>query len=269
MIKCEIDGKEFKNGGVLARYLKKRYGISYREYYHKYLTKSDDVPVCKCGCGQKVKWTNTGYKDYIGKHWVSYKNRTQNSWGHNPVAIRKSAETRCKQYETGERKIWHAGLDKTDGRKSKMISRLVDLSRTSDERSRRSERMKEMRKDGTIPTQRGPAHSQWKGGVSTINQLARSYTPLYDLWKYPILVRDGFKCTQCPNTTNLHVHHSKETFSNILKKVVTLDDLENQHDVQRKHLVCEKITKYHVENKVEGVTLCEECHKTLHPSLNF
>jgi hypothetical protein len=32
MIKCEIDGKEFKNGGVFAKYLKKQYGLTYQKY---------------------------------------------------------------------------------------------------------------------------------------------------------------------------------------------------------------------------------------------
>lgn len=34
MIKCEIDNKEFKNAGVLARYLQQKYNLSYKKYYH-------------------------------------------------------------------------------------------------------------------------------------------------------------------------------------------------------------------------------------------
>jgi predicted transcriptional regulator len=65
MIKCEIDGQEFKNGGVLARYLKRTYKITYKEYYHKYIIKSDDIPKCGCGCGENCNWANgIGYRKY-------------------------------------------------------------------------------------------------------------------------------------------------------------------------------------------------------------
>jgi hypothetical protein len=109
MIKCEIDGKEFKNGGVLARYLKQKYKITYQQYYHQYIIKTDDIPKCSCGCGELCDWANgIGYRKYKQYHHI----RVKNPWGHNSDAIKKSIETRRKQYASGERKTWCYGLKK-------------------------------------------------------------------------------------------------------------------------------------------------------------
>ena len=89
------------------------------------------------------------------------------------------------------------------------------------------------------------------------------------MWKYPILVRDGFKCTCCNNTTDLHVHHDGETFSEIIKKVMTLDDYEKIDDFEVKKMITDKVINYHIEKNVSGVTLCKDCHNNFHPSLNF
>lgn len=54
-----------------------------------------------------------------------------------------------------------------------------------------------------------------------------------------------------------------------LKKVMTLDDYEKLEEFDRKKDVSDRVVQYHIVNKVSGVTLCEECHKKLHPSLNL
>jgi hypothetical protein len=132
-----------------------------------------------------------------------------------------------------------------------------------------AKRMSKMRKDGTIPTLYGKNSSRWQGGVSSIQQIARASNILYKEWKYPILIRDGFKCTQCASTTDLHIHHDKDSFSDIIKKVMTVDDFENIESFDRKKEVAEKVISYHVNNNVSGVTLCLECHQKIHPNLNF
>lgn len=226
-------------------------------------------PKCKCGCGEYVEWTNVGYRDYKGKHWIAFKNKTQNSWGHNPDAIEKSAETRRKQYASGERKTWNEGLTSETDVRVKKLGKIISERYTPEIKKQYAERMSQMRCDGTVPTLYGPKSSRWQGGVSSIQQIARSSKRLYDEWKYPILVRDGFKCTQCNNTQSLHVHHDAESFSDIIKKVMTIDDCKNISDFERKKLVSEKVIDYHVKNIVTGVTLCYECHNKIHPSLNF
>lgn len=266
MIKCEIDGKEFKNGGVLARYLKKNYNISYKEYYHRYIIKTNDIPKCGCGCGELCDWANgIGYRKYKRYHHI----RVKNPWGHNPEAIRKSAETRRKQYANGERKTWCYGLKKENTVSLQSAAKKLSERYTPELKKQYSEKMSAMRKDGTIPTLTGKKHSQWKGGISSIQQIARNDKKLYDEWKYPILKNNDFKCIKCNNTKNLHVHHDKESFSEIIKKVMTLDDYEKIDNFETKKMICEKVVNYHIKNCVSGITLCKECHNQIHPSLNF
>lgn len=224
-------------------------------------------PVCKCGCGEKVKWSGRrkSFTDYCAGH----QSRVHNNWGHNPKAIEASAETRRQQYASGERKVWCDGLTKETDFRLKLSGEKRAEKYTPEIKQEYAERMSKMRRDGTIPTLYREDSSQWKGGISTVNQMVRSDKRLYDEWKYPILVRDGFRCTQCPNTAGLHVHHDKESFSSILKKLITIEDLEKQNDFEHKKLICQKIVNYHVTNNVSGVTLCRECHGKIHPSLNF
>jgi len=266
MIKCEIDGQEFKNGGVLARYLKRIYKITYKEYYHKYIIKSDDIPKCGCGCGENCNWANgIGYRKYKPSHHI----RVNNPWGHNPEAIRKSAETRRKQYASGERKTWCDGLTLETSPSLQSASKKLASRFTPEIRMQYSQKMSKMRKDGTMPTLYRENSSRWQGGVSSIQQIARGDKRLYEQWKYPILVRDEFKCIKCKNTTDLHIHHDAETFSEIIKKVMTLDDYENIDNFERKKDICERIVNYHVKNNISGITLCKACHNQIHPSLNF
>lgn len=262
MVKCEVDGKEFKNGGVLARYLKKKYQLLYKEYYHKYILKTNDIPKCKCGCGEETNWNGMYYAEYKPSHHI----RVKNPWGHNPVAIAKSAETRRKQYSNGERQSWCKGLTiETDDRLKKYGEKI--RNKFTDARKKEySQRMKNNRLNGNLPTLYGKDSSQWKGGISEINVLARNSKRLYDEWKYPILVRDGFKCKKCESNENLHIHHDKETMSEIVKKHI-VD--EEPKDFELKQSIADKIVEYHINNDVSGITLCEKCHNNIHPSLNF
>jgi hypothetical protein len=224
--------------------------------------------VCKCGCGQKVKWSagEKCFRDYAAGH----QSRVHNNWGHNPTAIEKSSQTRREQFARGERTVWNRGL--TESSDSRISNNLINLKKTVRSESHRkikSEEMKRNRLNGTVPTLERENHPNWKGGVSTVNQICRADHRLFTEWTYPILLRDGFKCVQCGSTKDLQVHHDVELFSDILKKLITLEDLELQEDFERKKLICEKVTNYHINNKVSGKTLCFNCHKEIHPSLNL
>ena len=65
-------------------------------------------PTCKCGCGE---YTDISYVG--GAHFCDYKqghqSRVHNNWGHNDRAKIHSAETRRKQYASGERIQWNKG----------------------------------------------------------------------------------------------------------------------------------------------------------------
>ena len=268
MIKCEIDGKEFSNGGVMARYLKKNYQLTYKEYHHKYILKTDVVPTCKCGCGDEMRFKSGGYTEYSKGHY----SRVHNNWGHNQSAIDKSSETRRQQYKNGERKVWNDGLTKeTDERVRKNGEASSNgILNNPTERKHRSEKMKLQWETKNLIPLTGKDHPQWAGGSSTIQQLARSNNRLYKEWKKPIMKRDGFRCQTCGELGDLHVHHDGLTFSEIIQIVFKDNELlVESEEFESKTKLSDLVVDYHIENNVSGVTLCHDCHVELHPSLNF
>jgi hypothetical protein len=223
-------------------------------------------PLCKCGCQEKTKYS------YELKRFREYKQghiaRIKNNWGHNRSAIEKSSETRRKQFMSGKRKVWNDGLTMDDPRVANNILKFKEsINSNPAELKRRSDLMSENRKNGVIPTLYGKESSQWKGGISEVGGIARNDKRLYDEWKYPILIRDGFKCVMCGSSDKLHIHHDKETMSDIVKK--HMPDIEDIIDFELKKLIAAKIVDYHINNPVSAITLCSECHNNLHPSLNF
>lgn len=263
---CKRCGKNFQSYHALRKHVGRIHKIHSTEFYVEFHL-NNTWPLCKCGCGQKVKWDakNKRFRELVHGHY----SRIHNNWGHNQKAIDASAKTRREQYANGERKVWNEGLTLETDERVKSYGRHVASSFTGERKNRYSKIMSDNRLNGIVPTLSGQDHPQWQGGISSINQLARADHRLYTDWKLPILQRDGFKCTTCPNTANLHVHHSSETFSEIIKKVMTLDDFDHIEDFSRKREVANKVVEYHVKNQVSGVTLCAKCHNKLHPSLNF
>ena len=262
--KCEKCNKSFQCYDALRRHVGRIHKINSTIFYVE--THLNGVwPTCKCGCDKKVLWSKQlkGFRNYVAGH----QSRIKNNWGHNPVAIAHSSETRRRQFDNGERTVWNDGLTIDDPRVKINIERSKQsINSNTDELKRRSELMSKNRKNGILPTLYGSNSSQWKGGVSEINNIARNDKRLYDKWKYPILIRDGFKCIKCGNTENLHIHHDRETMSEIVKKHVVDDEPK---DFELKKLIAEKIVDYHINTKVSGITLCGKCHNELHPSLNF
>lgn len=267
--KCKRCVKEFDNYSSLRKHTSRVHKIHGTTFYVEFYL-NGIWPVCGCGCGEKTKWsyTNKRFREFSA---VGHLMRVRNNWGHNQKAIDASAETRRKQYASGERHGWCEGLSiETDERIRRLAQKTKDsINSNSAELKRRSESMSKMRKGGTIPTLYREKSSQWKGGVSSIQQIARSDKRLYDVWKYPILVGSGFKCCKCPNTKNLHVHHNDISFSEIIKKVMTIDDYERIDDFEVKKDVTRRVIDYHIENRVSGEVLCRDCHGKIHPSLNF
>lgn len=195
--------------------------------------------------------------------------RIHNNWGHNQKAIDASAKTRREQYATGKRKVWNDGLTKDSDIRVKTYGKNASKMFSEGRKRKYSKIMSENRLNGTVPTLSSSSHPNWQGGVSSINQLARADHTLYTEWKLPILKRDKFKCTKCQETENLHVHHDKETFSEIIKKVMTIDDFERLEEFDRKREVANRVVEYHIKHSVSGVTLCQNCHAEIHPQLNF
>lgn len=236
------------------------------------------TPTCACGCGEPTKFLSVcvGFRRYR----VGHDSRVHNNY-QIEKAITNSRNTMRKKIEAGEWTHlrgggWSKGLTKeTDPRVRKMSESILS---NEEEITNRSERFKRLRADGTVRTLYGPEHSQWKGGISSLNNLCRSYPRLYKEWKYPKLVEAGFKCAQCGNTKQLEVHHDGETFSSVLRKVarehgwelsITTKTETSERIEELKQRIKDGIVDYHVRENVSGRVLCVDCHTDLHDSYHF
>lgn len=264
--KCKRCNKNFEKYTSLCRHVSKVHKIKFDQFYVEFYL-NNIWPTCKCGCKKRVVWSRSlkGFRNFVAGH----QSRICNNWGNNPTALKKSLKTRIQRFASKELTTWNCGLTKeTDYRvKNNGEQSSKSINSNPDEIKRRSKMMSENRKNGIVPTLYGSKSSQWKGGISEINNIARSDKRLYIEWKYPILIRDEFKCKECGNTENLHIHHDKETMSEIVKKHVIDEGIEMEFELKKS--ISEKIVDYHITNKVSGITLCGKCHEKYHPSLNF
>lgn len=236
------------------------------------------APTCKCGCGEEVKFLSVeiGFREYKVGHISRVANnyQTEKARTNSRNSIRKLIdEGKWTHLSAGG---WSKGLTKeTDERLRKKAEAV-----SSDPEKIRilSERFKRLRADGTVRTLHGPEHSQWKGGISSLNNLCRSYPRLYKEWKYPRLVEAGFKCAECESTKQLEVHHDGETFSFILRKVakehgwelsITTKTETSEQVEALKQRIKDGIVDYHVKENVSGKVLCVDCHTNLHDSYHL
>ena len=132
-------------------------------------------------------------------------------------------------------------------------------------KSRRSKVMKQQWQEGVISPLTGSAHPNWKGGTSALQPLVRSH--LHSVWVYPKLKASGFRCIKCGSTDSLEVHHDCERFASILFKAV--QELgEPGESFEKKHLIAEWVTNYHIEKNVSGMVLCNGCHDGEHSTID-
>jgi len=125
--------------------------------------------------------------------------------------------------------------------------------------------MSEQWQFGSIVAEYGLKSHNWKGGVSSINNIIRSNKRLYTDWIYPILIKEKFTCQSCGSNKQLEVHHDKEQMPQILQKFV---DKTNEYTFDEKRDIANKVIDYHIDNSTSGKTLCKKCHHKLHPSYN-
>jgi hypothetical protein len=246
-----------------------------RQQLYETLFLNGTTPICKCGCGEPVKFLTIelGFREYKLGHMARVKNNYQSekSITNSKTTIKRLVqEGKWNHFQYG----WAKGLTKeTDQR----IRNMVD-SISPEEIKKRSERFSKLRLNGSVQTLYGPEHSQWKGGVSPLNNLCRSYTRLYKEWKYPKLVEAGFKCSECSSGEKLEVHHDKQTFSEILRIAAKENNWEENlatttvstTEIETlKQKIKDAVVDYHIQHNVSGKVLCYECHKDIHSNLNF
>lgn len=278
MYKCTICDKEFEVLSTLSKHYGRMHKKPIKQLYLDLFCEGIE-PTCKCGCRSQVKFINIeqGFREFV----VGHSSRIKNNWGHSKKARENSLKTRRKMIEDGTWKpfalnetgeIWNKGLTKET---NKSVAKMAEtISNNSDEILSRKERMKKGRLDGTIPTLVGENHSQWKGGISSLNQVCRTNKRLYRKWIRPILESFRFQCAICGCKGRLEVHHDKETFSEIIRKIAKkynwnfklTEQLEKDNPAigELKKQISNEVAEYHVQNNVSGKALCSKCHKQKH-----
>jgi hypothetical protein len=223
------------------------------------------IPTCACGCGQTTKYYDydRGYAEYIRGHH----SRVKNNWGHNEAALAKSQDVRREQIAAGEWKAWNKGETKETDDRVASLGQKQSSNFTPERRAKRGEIMTKSWQTGVITPLTGSAHSQWKGGVSSLQELTRSH--LYRAWSRPKMVQANFTCQHCLGVSaggGLEVHHDQERFAEILQKAMhhfkVID--ATQLTFEQKQELTLWVIDYHLNNNVSGIVLCEGCHEKAH-----
>lgn len=216
-------------------------------------------PKCACGCGGDVKFHTLmkGFSKFIWGH----AQRIHNNWGHNLDARKKSHDSRYKSYREGKWKTWNQDLTKETDERIAASGRKQSASYSDERRRMMSDLMSNSWKNGSLKPLKGAEHPGWKGGTSSLQGTCRR--KLFDNWVRPHLASTGFKCSECGSSKNIEVHHDKERFIEILRKFVDPHHDEN-YTFEEKKLIAENVEKYHIENDVSGVVLCNKCHDKQH-----
>lgn len=218
-------------------------------------------PTCACGCKEFLKFHSieTGFSKFNHGH----QSRINNNWGQNKEGLKKSQEVRRQQIINGDWKPWNKDLTKESDNRVALYGMKGSLSISSniEEIKRRSERLSKNRLNGIVRTLRGKEHSQWKGGVSALQAICRSY--VYRKWSYPKMKASNFICNDCQATEQLEVHHDKERFADILQKAISVLG-EPGEDFEKKIKFAEWVTDYHLQNDVSGIVVCQTCHELRH-----
>ena len=100
---------------------------------------------------------------------------------------------------------------------------------------------------------KGELSPTWKGGKLPLRKIIEANFQ-YRQWRSDVFTRDEFTCQQCGQLGGkLNAHHIKP-FMSIIQyyEITTLEE----------SLECEEL--WNINN---GITLCEECHKSIHEEL--
>jgi len=242
----------------LRIHCQKKHNLPTRKLYALLFLSGGKEPTCACGCGEPTNFLTLqkGFSEYVLGHAA----RVNNNWGHNLKALEKSLKKR-RDEGLWSRDPWNRGKTKeNDPEFAKIAEKACNSNK---EKLRKSIKMKNQWVEGDIQPLAGSAHSQWKGGTSALQPLVRSH--LHREWTYPKLKASGFKCTKCGSTKDLEVHHDGERFASILYKAI-LELGEPGDDFEKKSLMAEWVTDYHIEKNISGVVLCVGCHDGEHGS---
>jgi hypothetical protein len=271
-MKCPNCGGAFKSYTAVSLHFRNAHGTAQQltEIMKQQLIEAKHggkAPTCACGCGGATKYFGfeRGFMEYIRGH----ASRVKNNWGHNKEALQKSQDVRRQQISDGDWVAWNKnGTKETDSRiQAYGIKGSATIVAQPELLKKRSDDMKSYWETGSIVPLTGPTHSQWRGGSSALQPLARAR--LHSVWTYPKLRASGFKCQKCgARGPGLEVHHDQERFASILHRGIALfgevDPTRADGDFERKSSISEWVTDYHLDNDVSGIVLCERCHAAEH-----
>lgn len=236
-------------------------------------------PTCACGCLGAVRFLDSGrgFREYVHGHASRIKNNfnTEKSMANSIKKRREMLKDGTWkpwfEKETGEH--WAKGKTKEN---CPSIAQQAITRNTPEYRALCSARFRQYRLSGRIPTLYGKETSQWKGGTSSLTGTCYTNTRLYKEWKFPILKAGNFQCSKCQSVKDLHVHHDKIRFAEIIHLMAKEYNWENfvcspltEETHALKKIISNAVVDYHVNNNVSGIVLCRACHGELHPSLNF
>lgn len=247
---------ETTNLNSLRIHCQKKHALSTRVLYALLFLPGGKEPTCGCGCGEPTKFITL--QDGFSKYVLGHAARVNNNWGHNKDAREKSLKKR-RDEGLWSKNPWNRGKTKENDEE---FAKIAERAYGSKEfREARSRDMTRNRLNKTVPDLKGHSHPQWKGGTSALQPLVRSH--LHRAWVYPKLKESGFKCRGCESARDLEVHHDGERFAFILQKAIQALG-EPGDDFEKKSLIAEWVTDYHINNGVSGTVLCEDCHNKEH-----
>ena len=123
-IKCKNCDKEFEGYDSYRKHSSRVHKIKSEDNIISYYL-NVIKPTCKCGCGGFTTFycSDDGmkFREYIQGH----QSRVNNNWGHNINAVKKSSETRKRQFLNGERQVWNKGLTIDDERVKDNIQKVM------------------------------------------------------------------------------------------------------------------------------------------------
>lgn len=222
---------------------------------------------CACGCKTPTKFygLTKGYSLYKQGHIA----RVKNNWGHNKDALNKSHETCRKLRQDGEMVAWNKGETKETNEAVKAYGQTQSQNWSDEKKNVYSKTMSQNRSSGVVPTLRGSDHSQWKGGVSSLQNICRSY--LNRAWVFPKMKEADFTCERCRTKgpgIELNVHHSGERFADIVRMFAEAHAWTgDESEIDKKVMIAEGVSDYHQQNDVPGICVCHECHVKIHEEL--